>query len=304
MHDSGSLYSIERLERCDVYFKRSFTQAEATKLPPHLAAKVERYGIFYESVESGDLSLALRVLCEIRARRLFGVPVGTRDIRWWLGLIKRSWMDPISRRMRNKPLVIQDEEVAGEGYGLGETVCFQTRLWSPEETPRDKGVGRTNEMRAGIVRSLKEHFGDRFVGGLMRTGYAQKHYPSLITPHADDRISYLKLLRKCRISVVTEGIHRSIPGKLGESLATARCIVTEDLAYELPSPLQKGTHFLQFQTPEECVAACDHLMGDNAAAAAMQSANREYYRNHGRVAGVVERCLTIASERGRARRSA
>jgi hypothetical protein len=101
------------------------------------------------------------------------------------------------------------------------------------------------------------------------------------------------------VSVVTTGIHQSVPGKLGESLAAGRCIVTEPLAYELPVQLEEGRHYLVFRNPEECVAQCRRLLDDDGLAAAMQAANREYYERHGSLTRTIERCLSRAEELGR-----
>jgi hypothetical protein len=299
MADSGRAFSLERIEHCDVYFKRSFHREHVTQLPPTLRQKVQPYGVFYEASESGDASLLHRIVCEVIARRRFGAPAGTRELSWWAKVIGSSWLDPFAVRLMGRRLVIPDDYVANAGAPLGDTVCFQTRLWSPAEVPRENDVAAINGTRAEIVSALRRSLGARYVGGVMRSAFAREQYGDLITPHADDRASYLGILQKCRVSVVTTGIHQSVPGKLGESLAAGRCIVTEPLAYELPVPLAEGTHYLVFRNPEECVAQCRRLLNDDGLAAAMQAANREYYERHGSLTRTIERCLSRAEELGR-----
>jgi hypothetical protein len=297
VHDSGTEFSLERLQRCHMYFKRSYDKAMVAQLPPDLVAKMQPYGVFYELLDSADRSLAARCLCELLARRRFKAPIGRTEFKVWARLLGYSWLNPIAARFSTRRFAVGEDELARADGGIGEIVFFQTRLWDPADTPKEKNITAVNSMRAEAVRVLRKHFGSRFAGGLMRTPYATAHYPELVTPLADDRLSYLQFLQRCRVSVVTTGIHRSIPGKLGESLAAGRCIVTEPLAYELPVALREGTHFLEFRTPDECVAQCERLLADDSLAARMQAANREYYNYHGTVAITVGRCLDIATGR-------
>jgi hypothetical protein len=303
MADAGSAFSLERLEQCDVYFKRSFEREQIGRLPSRLGVKVVPYGVFYEAMDSGDLSLPSRFLCEIVSRRHFGAPI-MKQFSWWSKLLIWSWFDPFSGPILRRRTIIDDRVVARPGSSLGNTVCFQTRVWSPAEAPREKDLDGLNEGRANIVRVLRQSFGPHYVGGLMRSAHARTHYPELVTPYRDDREGYFQLLRDARVSVVTTGIHRSVPGKLGESLAAGRCIVTEPLAYELPEPLVEGVHYLSFRSPADCVAQCERLLNDDVLAVAMQARNREYYLQHGALPVTVSRIVQRADEIGRSRRLA
>jgi hypothetical protein len=301
--DSGSAFSMERLERCDVYFKRSFEPEQIARLPAALREKVEPYGLFYEAGESGDATLLRRIVCEIVARRRFGAPISRALFRWWIRLLASSWLDPLASRVLGKQLVVEDRHVARSDAPLGNSVCFQTRMWNPGDAPT-ANVGALNEGRGTIVRALKSHFGSRFVGGVVPSPYSLQLYPDLITPYSDKRAAYLRLLQHCRVSVVTAGIHRSIPGKLGESIAAGRCIVTDRLAYELPVPLEEGRHYLAFDSPEECTAQCERLLNDDAFAAEMQGHNREYFRRHGALPLTIDRCLRRADQISRTKQPA
>jgi hypothetical protein len=304
MADAGSALSMERLERCHVYFKRSFEREQVTRLPAHLSEKVVPYGVFYEAMDSGDWTLPRRILCEIVARRSFGAPISASQVTWWGKLLVWSWFDPLARRLLGRRLVIEDRVVAQADRGLGNTVCFQTRLWSPEEVPRERDIRALNDGRAEIVRALRQGLGAAYLGGVMRSAYAEKYYGELITRHRDDREGYLDLLQHARVSVVTTGIHRSVPGKLGESLAAGRCIVTEPLAYELPEPLVEGVHYLAFRSPAECVTLCKRLLEDDDLAAGMQARNREYYTHHGALPVTMARIIERARDISRTRRLA
>lgn len=304
MHDSGSEYSLDRLEQCHVYFKRSFDPGQVAQLPLALAAKVRPYGLFCRFGDAADESLLRRFICEARAVGRFRTPVGRlcppyavlrKQFSWWLRLLGTSWLDPVSSRTIRKKLVVQECDLMERRASLGNTVFFQTRVWDPRDVPHEKNVAAINEIRADTVRALRDHFGERFVGGLKRDRYATAIYPDLVTPHRDDRLSYLALLQQCRVSVITGGIHQSIPGKLAESLAAGRCIVTEPLAHRLPVPLREGTHYLSFRHPAKCIEQCERLLREDAFAAAMQSVNREYYERHAAAGSTIERCLSVAA---------
>ena len=92
-----------------------------------------------------------------------------------------------------------------------------------------------------------------------------------------DRRSFMKLLKNSLIAVATTGLHNSIGWKLPEYLASAKCIVTEPLQYELPTPLEENRNYLTFRTPEECVAACETILDSAQLAKEMRYNNYNYY---------------------------
>jgi len=53
--------------------------------------------------------------------------------------------------------------------------------------------------------------------------------------------------------------------------------VSVPLHYELPVPLQQGTHYLEFETVDDCLAACRGLLDDRDLSQTMRRANHEYY---------------------------
>ena len=92
--------------------------------------------------------------------------------------------------------------------------------------------------------------------------------------------AYPRLLRRPLIAVYSRGMRNSLAFKMSEYLAASRCIVGHAPRSELPQALEPGTHFLPFETPEECVAQCEHLLSQPAEASAMRHANWSYYQAH------------------------
>jgi hypothetical protein len=70
--------------------------------------------------------------------------------------------------------------------------------------------------------------------------------------------------------------------------------VTEPLKYRLPVPLEEGKNYLSFRTPEECVEACERLLGDPQFARQMRDENYRYYLNEVEPSALVYKCLKIA----------
>lgn len=74
----------------------------------------------------------------------------------------------------------------------------------------------------------------------------------------------------------------------------SRCIVSEPLAYELPTLLTEGLNYLTFDTPEACVEACKGILDDPELAATMRRANYDYYQQHIAPGALIGRMLETA----------
>lgn len=243
------------VDRVDRYFKRAFYQPELAELPQHLAAKVQPFGLNYgcRSIDS-----ALSVLARIGPALLRQGRSGLKRIRQYLST-------PTSFVFEQEP----DAPVEAK-------VMFQTRLWTEHEVPPDE-VRPLNESRVEMVRALRAAFGAQFVGGLVPTSFAREHYPQELTPHPSRYVEYLRLKKRCLVSVYTRGVEHSLAFKLGETLAASQCLVSVPLRYELPRPLTAGENYLAFETPEQAIAACRRLLDDSALADKMRRANHDYY---------------------------
>ena len=79
-------------------------------------------------------------------------------------------------------------------------------------------------------------------------------------------------------------------------MAASRCIVSEPLTYETPVRLIEGIHHLAFRTPNECVRACEELLGDTEMASHMREANFAYYVSNVRPAQLMLTSLQATFE--------
>jgi hypothetical protein len=176
-------------------------------------------------------------------------------------------------------------------------VIFLARPWRPEDVGgRPEVVGPLNDMRAECIRALRREFGARFCGGFPRSAQALEEYPDCVVDAgvSTRRSDYLRRLRAYPICVATTGLYGSIGWKFAEYVALSKAIVSEPLQYGLPGPIAAGENFLEFRTPDECVAAVGALMRDREARLRMMQANRRYHLEYGTPQAIVGRVLHAA----------
>jgi hypothetical protein len=243
------------VERVQWYFKRAFYPPERDRSRHELGDKLQPFGLNYGC---RTISSTARLLAAIGGPIALTGRAGVQRLRQYL-------LVPPPRAFEQDPSIPVEPAVA-----------FQTRLWGPAEIPPDE-VEPLNEERLLMVRTLKREFGPRFVGGLVPTPLARQRYPDDLTPHSSKYAEYLKVKKRCLISVYTRGVEHSLAFKLGETFAASQCLVSVPLRYELPEPLEPERHYLGFETADECVAACRRLLDDATLAQQMRANNHRYY---------------------------
>lgn len=270
LSDQRDLIDRTILDTVDTYFKRSFCPHSLSSLPADQRAKVEPFGLNNPAISVGA---ALRLLWSRlgTGRSLRGIAA---DFRQLLAL-------PAPRQFECPP-----DEVAEE------IVLFQTRVW-PE---RDSLTIAINDERAALVRTLRQAFGQRFIGGLLPTPFARAQYADLITPFPYSMRYYPQLVRRALVAIYSRGLHESVAFKMSEYLGASRCIVGHAPTTILPEPLVAGRNYLPFADPEECVAQCQRLLAHKDEAIAMRKANWAYYQSNAEPAAQMLRVLRCAFE--------
>jgi hypothetical protein len=299
--DWQTVASMDDLRTADVFFKRSYHAPYLAGLESSLRQKVLPMGLHY-----GCSSRAESWSQSVRDALGFQIATGTLTRRP-LAALKRIMAEPLKRAIEARartesprlPLYVDEFEVAPDEPAQAK-VFYRTRVYGPNDAPDSFRLGRmheVNELRVSTVRALKSHFGERFVGGLRHSAYAQATYPDCVHPSDSGLRGHLALSRECLINVNTAGLHDSTSWKIPEYLAGSRCIVTEPMLYEAPVPLVEGVHYLAFSSAAECVAACDRILADASFARAMRAASFAYYSEHVRPDRLMWRCLQTALER-------
>ena len=267
----GEGISYPIIERVAIYFKRAFYQPECERLGP-LGAKVQPFGLNYPCRSARS---AVRLLAAI------GGP---------LALSGRAGVRRVQHYLATAPPGVFEQ---GPDAAVDPVVVFQPRLWRQDEVAAGESEP-LNRERVETVRALKRAFGARFIGGLVPTPFARENFPEDLTPHSSKYTDYLRLKKRCLISVYTRGVEHSLAFKLGETFAASQCLVSVPLRYQLPRPIEPGRHYLEFETTEQCVDACRRLFDDPALAQEMRHANHRYYLDEVEPAAHLARVLEQA----------
>lgn len=251
---------LDSMKKCmdwaDVYFKRSFSREKNQNYFPQDQEKIFPLGFNYHvthrknPINEGPLKRYLKPL-QGRAPDIYFTP---------------EVFEGTAQRIQGQPRIL-----------------FLTRLWE-EETELSAAVNAErrliNESRIEIIRTLKERYGDAFVGGLNDLPISRRLAPELIMPSGyTERRKYLKLLHSCDICIGTMGLHESIGWKTAEYVAAAKAIVNEDLHYSVTGDFEEGKNYLSFTTAQECIDAVQTLVEDPEKLYAMKLANEVYYRD-------------------------
>lgn len=277
VHDSA-LVADELLDRCDIYFKRSYDAA-------------------VHGQDARIRPLGLNLFVEGARTSLRGA---WRSVRFGRGTRAR-----VTEAMRAlnlpQPYAVRPRNVATFPLARPDPrILFQTRVWNPDEFYNASDAERAdrramNQFRADCIRGLKRVFGERFTGGLQPTPYAREHFPDVL---ADDRAvrrdRYLQDLQTFDICVSTEGLLGSTGWKFAEYLALGRAVVAEEMRFEATGTLAAGEHYLPFDTVDNCVESVSALAADRERRQAMMTANAAYYREYVEPEALVRRSIVEA----------
>jgi hypothetical protein len=285
-HDSKEIARGE-LDDCDFYFKRSYLQAEVAALPPGQRPKVLPLGLNYRVLPDGIDLFALRrsLSLEGLSRALLSGAKQALDSR------NRFGFQPRLSRMESTP-----------DYGAPPNVLFLVAAYDPYDDPRrspEKIEDRIwiNETRARCIRLLKESLGSRFLGGFSRSRFTLEHYAELVVPpQMTSQENYVRTLRGYPICVASTGLHGSIGWKLAEYVAFSKAILSEQLVYEVPGGFARGTNYLEFTSPEECLGAAVRLIEDVQLRQRIMRNNAAYYLQSLQPAALLKNALTKALE--------
>lgn len=272
LHDQSDVFALQALEVCDTYLKRSFERNGLRRLPGNMAQKIVPFGLNYPCRTVGST-----------VRFLWATgPALVRTQDDWYRRIWYQLLIPSVRQYEQSPVT-----------RVRATIVFQTRVWDDHEAPGE--AHSINERRVSLLRALRMTFGDRFIGGLVRTRLAIDKYPNDLTNQSSRRSKYVAMSKQNLIGIYSQGLWGSTAFKLPEYLAASQCIVAEPIHTELPQPLKAGTNYLPFQTIEQCIDACRRLLDDHVLAKRMRQANHEYYLSSVEPSARMARVVHIAT---------
>lgn len=278
----------------DLYFKRSL-EPEALLLPGGerlrpLGLLNEVRNDFFDRHELAS-ELAMPGSSLARTRRL---------LRWlaWHGAARLGLGGrPNHARMHAPPAT-----------GQPQRVLLMTRLWDPADIPAGESAESAarealNQRRIDCVRALRSAFGARFHGGLVPDAHARCVAPDLLlgSERAASRREFLRQVRTHSVCVTSAGLRGSIGFRVAEYVAFSRAIVSEPLGHALPGGFAAGEHYLDFDSPEECVARVNQLFDRADLRDEMAQRNWSYYQDWLRPERIALRLVALTWAAGRDR---
>lgn len=292
MLDGPEIISLSGLEKCDVYFKRSYSREYTfedndiwEKDHPEWKDKVQPYGLNFPSSSQHEFHELRKTLIFIHANRLYRHHPAEA-----LHMIARA---VLRKKATINPLVEIPPETKAEPL-----ILYQTRLFEPSSDEYRDEVENLNITRVNLVRALKKEFGCRFRGGLIPNKQTEGKYNDLLTSEDTSREGFFKLNKACLIVVFTRGKRQSTGWRLPEHLAMSRCIVSQPLAYQLPDPLVDGKNYILFNNPDECISACYKILTNEDLAQQMRIDNFNYYQNYVKpsslIRNTIEKAISVA----------
>ena len=260
------------LKECDFYFKRSFSPEKNRQLFPQDASRIYPLGFNYYVTH----------------------PKNPADEPLWKAVLR-----PLQGKTPARYFVPKVFEGDGEApSGNPPKILFLARLWGREAwlegDPANDEREAISAMRIEIIRSLRQAYGDSFIGGINDCPLSRELAPDLIVPkELTERRRYLNAVHASDICIGSTGLHGSIGGKTGEYVAAAKAIVHEELCYSVPGDFREGVNYLSFRTAQECVEAVAQLVQSPERLQAMKRANAAYYRQYLRPDMLVKNTLEI-----------
>ena len=167
----GPSMIADLLEKCDYYFKRSFSPE-----------KNEQFGILKEKM----LPLGMNYHVTYG-----GNPLNDGFIKRFIKLfLRRESFDPFTQRRFEAEPKFKDSDIK---------ILFLTRLWDPKECINEGYIAernRINHDRIALIRALREKYGDNVVTGLNNSPLSRELAPDLIvSKRYTKRKNYLKLMK-------------------------------------------------------------------------------------------------------------
>jgi hypothetical protein len=262
----------KNLEKCDCYFKRSYSAEHVNASHPKYQDRIYPLGLNYYVLPDRRSTMALRRSIS-RSKPLLEQLDGILSS---IDVKNRLAFYPRLRNLNALPV-----------YSAEPRVLFMVTAYDPYNDPqraKDKIEEKVqlNEFRASCVRTLRSELGPRFFGGFVHNKFTRLKYKDVLIEHARDakKSNYLSLLQDFPICVATSGLHGSIGWKLAEYVAFSRAIVTEKLQFEVPGGFQPEHNYLEFTSPESCAEQSMRLLNDCELRKNLMFNNSLYYQHY------------------------
>lgn len=269
LYDFAEHFSQAALSNCNFYFKRNFESNYVKSIQGNSKAKIYKLGVtfgnhseykhdtykFFLGLFLSNLKLNLK-----RDRYFFKRIFKTYKVQ------QKHW-----RFINTSRNIGRFESYESP---LGESIMFQTRCFLHEN---DEDVKQIHQQRYHLIKLLRHHFPNKFMGGFVSSKVANEKYSDALTnvPSAPEK--YLDAMKKAKIVIYTRGLANSPAWKMAEYLSQAKVIIAEPLTTELPAPLVEGKELLYFNTDDELIKKIEMVLKDQQLAAHLSKNARTYF---------------------------
>lgn len=272
LYDFAEHFSEAALNTCDFYFKRSFEISYINPIQANSKAKIHRLGITFgthSGYKHGTYKFFLGLF-------LNNLGLNLKKDRYFFKRILKTY----KAQKKHWQFINTSRNISRfENFGKASenSIMFQTRCFLHE---KDVDVKQIHQQRYHIIKLLKQHFPDTFMGGFVPSRVANKNYSDALTnvPTAPEK--YLDALKKAKIVVYTRGLANSPAWKMAEYLSQGKVIIAEPLSTELPVPLTEGKELLYFQNDTELIEKIKMVMEEGSLAARLSKNARIYFEKH------------------------
>lgn len=270
IHDSWEI-DAGALVRHDLYFKRSF---RTDLLLMAGGERIRTLGLLSDVRSDGLDQYELQRL----VAALDATPARVRAMLRWLS-------SSVSARFGAGNRPNWSRMHAPPRHDQPPRVLLMARLWNPDDLPQDERDKREerqriNQMRVDCIRALRKAFGAQFYGGLLPDEFARRLAPDAILESGCQAApqEFIRRVREHPVCVTSVGLHGSNGFRLAELVALSRAIVTEPLRYRVPGDFAPGANYLEYTTPDECVAQVARLFDRPGERQALMERNWAYYQ--------------------------
>lgn len=285
LYDFAEHFSKAALMNCDYYFKRNFENELVVTAQKDAKAKIQKLGITFgnhSQFKHGSPKFLLGLF--VTNLRL--------NSKWDRSFIKRL-MKTYKAQQKHWQFINTSRNIGRfESYEspFEESIMFQTRCFLHEN---DEDVKQIHQQRYHLIKLLRHHFPNKFMGGFVPSKVANEKYSDALTnvPSAPEK--YLDAMKKAKIVIYTRGLANSPAWKMAEYLSQAKVIIAEPLTTELPAPLVEGKELLYFNTDDELIKKIEMVLKDQQLAAHLSKNARAYFETHVHPVQNVKRILEL-----------
>tara|TARA_Y100000294_G_C8536975_1_gene329506 strand:+ start:75 stop:1163 length:1089 start_codon:yes stop_codon:yes gene_type:complete len=293
LNDNRGFAVPEVVDWFDVIVKRSYLPSRLDELPKYAKEKVIPYGINFNCGSSQIPILNVFLSHHLTRARSFKIGGEKRH-----SIRAQHQLRFLFYIFRNN-LSLNEEDFLCSPYNSTKYgVFFLTRMYEyrgGREVFRERD--RIYGERIKLVSTLMREFGSRFFGGIVDSDISRKYCPKDLLCKKLSRREFVSTLKNSDISINTLGAGMSNPWKLGESMAAARCIVSEPLEYKLPVDLKDGENFKLFRSIDDCVSSCQDLLSKPSLVAEIKQNNFDYYNKYIKSDAIVRNMLKDCFEK-------